>query len=79
MCVVPVKLRRGNSGEILEIIALLDICSQDDFFREILFINLEVKERKTSITMKTLDGEVRNVTVMINELQVASGTKDLHD
>lgn len=29
--------------------------------------------------MKTLDGEVRNVTMMINELQVASGTKDLHD
>ena len=79
MCVGSVKLRWEDSGQILKAIALLDRCSQDNFLRERLFINLALKGRKTLITIKTLDWEVKDVTIVVNKLHVVSGTKDSHD
>ena len=63
MCVVPMKVQYGNSGKVLETHALLDSCSQDTFILERLINNLGMKGQKTSITIKTLNGEVNGSEV----------------
>ena len=79
MCVVPVKLRHGDSGETLKTYALLDNCSQGTFILERLLKRFGIKGRKTSINIKTLNGEVTNKSSMINGLKVASSRNSSED
>ena len=79
MCVVPVKLRHGNSGEALKTYALLDSCSQGTFILERLLKRCGIKGRKTSINTKTLNGEVTNKSSVINGLKVASSRNSSED
>ena len=79
MCVVPIKAKYGNSGKVLETHALLDTCSQGTFILETLINNLGVKGQKTSITIKTLNGEVTNKEMAVTGLRVTSGNGDSHD
>ena len=72
MCVVPVKLRHGDSGKTLKTYALLDSCSQGTFILERLSKRFGIKVRRTSITMKTVNGEVTNKSSVISGLKVAS-------
>ena len=70
MCVVPIMVQYGNSGKALETNALLDSCSQGAFILETLINNLGVKRQKTSITIKTLNGEVTNEALVVKGLKV---------
>ena len=64
MCVVPIKVKYGNSGKILETHTLLDSCYQSIFILERLINNLGVKKQKTSITINILHGEVINKAIV---------------
>ena len=74
-CVVPVKLRHGDSHETLKTYALLDSCSQSTFILERLPKRFGIKERRASITIKTLNGEVTNKSSVISGIKVA-GSRD---
>ena len=78
MCVVLIKAQYSNSGKILEPHALLDSCSQGIFILERLISNLGVEGQKTSITIKTLNGEVRNKAMVVKGLKETSGNGDLN-
>ena len=69
MCVVPVNLTYGCSGKILKTHALLDSCSQGRFMLEKLLQDLGVNGEKTSITIKTVNGEVNNKTALVEGLK----------
>ena len=60
ICVVPAELRHGESSETLKTDALLDSCSQGTFILERLLKTFGIKVSTTSITIKTLNGEVTN-------------------
>ena len=79
MCVVLIKVQYGNSGKVLETHALLDSCNQGTFILETLIKNLGVKGQRTSITIKTLSGEVTNKAMVVKGLRVISGNGDSHD
>ena len=71
MCVVKVLVKCGSSGKIVETYALLDNCSQGTFMSEGLMADLGVKGKKTSVTTKTLNGEVTNQSMVIEGLKVS--------
>ena len=79
MCVVPIKVQYGNSGKVLETHALLDSCSQGIFILETLINSLGDKGQRTSITIKTLSGEVINKAMVVKGLRVTIGNGDSHD
>ena len=56
MCVVPVKLSHGDSGKTLKTYALLDSCSQGTFILDKMLKRFGLKGKRTSITIKTLNG-----------------------
>ena len=79
MCVVPIKVQYVNFGKVLETHALSDSCSQGTFILETLINNLGVQGKKTSITIKTLNGVVTNKVMLVKRLKVLSGNGDLYD
>ena len=79
MYVVRVKLRHGDPGETLKTYALLDRCSQGTFILERLLKRFGIKRRKTSINIKTLNGEVTNKSSVINGLKAASSRNSSED
>ena len=79
MCIVPVKLIHGDSGEALKTYVLLDSCSQDTFILERLPKRFGIKGRRTSITIKTLNGEVTNKSSVISGMKVASSRDSSED
>ena len=79
MCVVPVKLQHKESGKTIETFALLDSCSQGTFVLEKVVNNLGVKGRQTSITIKTINGEITNKTTLVKGLKVRSNLDDSKD
>ena len=74
-----VKLRYGDSGKTLKTYALLDSCSQGTFILERLPERFGIKGRRTSITIKTLNGEVTNKSSVISGLKVASNRNSSED
>ena len=71
MCVVPVNLTYSCSGKTVKTHALLDSCSQGTFMLEKLLRYLGVNGLKTSITIKTVNGEVNNKTTLAEGLKVS--------
>ena len=74
-----VKLRYGDSGKTLKTYGLLDSCSQGTFILERLPERFGIKGRRTSITIKTLNGEVTNKSSVISGLKVASNRNSSED
>ena len=72
MCMVPVNLRYSHSGKTVKTYALLDSCSQGTFMLEKLLRDLGVNGQKTSITIKTVNGEVNNKATLVEGLKVSS-------
>ena len=72
MCVAPVNVRHGDSGETLKTYSLLDSCSQGTFILERLPKMFGIKGRITSITIKTLNGEVTYKSSVISGMKVAN-------
>ena len=79
MCVVPVKLKHGDSGKTLETYALMDSCSQGTFILERLQKRFGIKRKRTSIIIKTLNGEVTNKSSVISGMKVASSRDSSED
>ena len=79
MCLVPVKLRYGDSGETLKTYALLESYNQGTFTLEAFLKRFGIKGRRTSITIKILNGEGTNKLSVISGLKVASSRKSSED
>ena len=56
--------------------ALLDSCSQVTFMLEKLLRDLGLNGQKTSITIKTVNGEVNNKTTLVEGLKVSSSKNE---
>ena len=74
MCVVPVKVKYGSSP-VVETCAMLDSCSEGTFIEKGLLKELRISGRNMNITVKTLNGERSEESVVIDGLEVANGTK----
>ena len=70
MCVVPVQIRHPDSNEVLNTYAMLNNCSKDTFVKEIIEA-LDITEAETRVTVKTLNGDVSQMTTVVENLKVA--------
>ena len=75
MCNVPVKVRAAAEGKDVLTYAMLDNCNQRSFIQEALVKKMQTIGRKTTLNLKTLNGERSESTTAIEGLQVA-GSKD---
>ena len=57
MCIVPVKVRAAAQGKDVLTYAMLDNCSQGSFIQEALVKKMQTSGRKTTLNLKTLNGE----------------------
>ena len=74
MCVVPVMVRHKLSNRVVKTYAMLDTCSQATFAKENLLSDLGIQGRKTSITVKTINGEVTKSSEALEDLEVAQAS-----
>ena len=74
MCVVPIKVKYG-SNPVVETYAILDSCSEGNFILKGLLKELKISGRNMNITVKTLNGERSEESVVIDGLEVGNGTK----
>ena len=70
MCAVPVLVWHRLSNCIVKTYAMLDNCSQATFMRNKLLGALGLHGRKTSITVKTMNGEVTRSSEVLNGIEV---------
>ena len=70
VCSSSKVIRHGDSGETLKTYSLLDSCSQGTFILERLPKRFVIKGKRTSITIKTLNGDVTNKLSVISGLKV---------
>ena len=71
MCIVPVKVRYVHSGKEIQTYAMLDCCSQGTFIRTDLARKLKADGMKTTIKIKTLNGEDTQESEAISGLKVS--------
>ena len=71
MCVVSVQLRHYNSDKELSTFALLDVCSQGTFITDDLLKKLGLSGARTSINIKTLNGNKKVKSSLIEGLMVS--------
>ena len=57
MCIVPVKIKHGDSNKMVTTYAMLDKCSQGSFILDSTIKKLGIQGIKTSLKLKTLHGE----------------------
>ena len=72
MSVVPVKLVHENSNKVISTHALLDNCSQGTYVMKGIIDIIGIDGTPTSITLKTLNGDVTNTSVAVEGLQVCA-------
>ena len=72
MCIVPVRVKRKDSIDEVETYALLDSCSQRTFTLDKLANAVGTSGRKSSITIKTINGEHTSSSMTIEDLQVVN-------
>ena len=70
MCVVPVRVSHKQPNIVIKTYALLDSCSQGTFVTEEVLREMNLKGKGTTITMKTLNGEVTENSKVIEGLEV---------
>ena len=70
MSVVPVKLVHENSNKMISTHALLNNCSQGTFVMKSIVDAMGIDGTPTSITIKTLNGDVTNASVAVEGLKV---------
>ena len=76
MYIVPVQIALTNTSKKVHTYAVLDSCSQGTFILDQVADELGISERKTSLTIKTLNGEFTSNSTAIEGLKVASISKD---
>ena len=72
MCVVPVRVKNSDSDKEVKTIPLLDICSQGTFVNEDFISKLGVSGVKTSINIKTLNGNQKQSSSIVQGLMVSA-------
>ena len=73
ICVVPLKVKLERyklSNHEVKTFAILDTCSQVTFAKEKLSIDLGIQGKKTSVTVKTMNGEVTKSSESLEDLEV---------
>ena len=75
MCVVPVRVKHSDSDKEVKTFALLDTCSQGTFVTEDLIRELGVSGIKTSINIKTLNGNQKQSSSLLQGLMVSAPIK----
>ena len=75
MCIVPVKVRALAQGKDVLTYVMLGNCSHGSFIQEALVKKMQPSGRKTTLNLKTLNGERSESTTAIEGFQVA-GSKD---
>ena len=70
-CIVPVKVRHVHSGKEIQTYAMLDCCSQGTFICTDLARKLKADGIKTTIKIKTLNGEDTQESEAISGLKVS--------
>ena len=71
MCIVPVKVRHVHSGKEIQTYAMLDCCSKGTFICTDLARKLKADGMKTTIKIKTLNGEDTQESEAISGLKVS--------
>ena len=71
MCIVPVKVRHVHSGKEIQTYAILDCCSQETFIHTDLAWKMRADGMKTTIKIKTLNGEDTQESEAISGLKVS--------
>ena len=71
MCVVSVQLRHCNSDKEVSTFALLDTCSQGTFVTDNMLKKLGLSGARTSVNIKTLNGN-KKVTLSLIEGLIVS-------
>ena len=73
MCVVPVMVWHKLSNRLVKTDAMLETCSQARFAKENLSSDLGIQGRKTSVMVKTINGEVTKSSEALEYVEVAHG------
>ena len=76
MCVVPVLVQHKLSNCTVKINAMLDNCSQATFMQNKLLGALGLHGHKTSITVKTMNGEVTKSSEVLDGIEVAQASNE---
>ena len=76
MYVVPVRVRHKLSNCIVKTYAILGNCSQATFIQNKLLEVLGFHERKTFITVKTMNGEVTKSSEVLDGIEVAQASNE---
>ena len=74
MYLVPILVQHKLSNCIVKTYAMLDNCSQATFMRNKPLGALGLHECKTSITVKTMNGEVTNSSEVLDGIEVAQAS-----
>ena len=77
MCIVPVKVRHVHSGKEIQTYAMLDCFTQGTFFNTDLAWKLKADGMKTTIKIKTLNGEDTHESEAISGLKVSKSIRKL--
>ena len=76
MCIVPVQIKSKETS-ISNI--FLNSCSQGTFILDKLTNDHGISGRKTSLTIKTINGEITSNSIALEGLEVASISEDDND
>ena len=76
MCIVPVKIKREGIDKEILTYAMLDNCSQGSFIHDVLLEQLGANGIKTTLNLKTLNGERSENTLAIEGLKVCGVNGD---
>ena len=79
MCVVSVRIRHCNSQKEVKTSALLDSCSQGTFVTEQILKELDVIGVKTSINIKTLNGNQKVSSTLVDGIMVSKQVLSARD
>ena len=74
MCVVPVMVRHKLSNCLVKTCPMLDTYIQAMFAKKNLLSDLGIQGRKTSIMVKTMNGEVTKSSGALEDLEVAQAS-----
>ena len=75
MCVVPVKVKCGNSKKEFRIHVMLDCCSQRTFISTDLARKLKAEGVQTTIKIKSLNGKENQETEAVCSLKVSKSSE----
>ena len=72
------KVKSAAQGKDVLTCAMLDNCSQGSFIQRALVKKMQISGRKSTLNLKTLNGERPESRIEIDELQVAGSSIAIH-